>query len=63
MGTYHDAVQRTVVFRIAVIGALADSALDAFVCVAVHADLPPLLESRTVCHVLRFLRQEKLSVI
>lgn len=36
MGAHHDAVQRTVVFRIAVVSALLNGAFDTLVCFAAH---------------------------
>ena len=39
VGAHHNAVQRAVVFGVAVIGAGLDGAFDALVCMAIHNDI------------------------
>ena len=49
VGTHGDAVQRTVVFLLAVMGALADGTFDGLVGMAVHKKPPLNLDSEAVC--------------
>ena len=51
VGTDHDLVQRAVVFVAAMVGALLDSTLDAFVGMAIHKRTSFDLDSELVCTV------------
>ena len=49
MGADHDAVQRTVILVLTVMGTLTDGTFDALVCMVVHGSFLLCLDSGLVC--------------
>ena len=60
VGTHQDAVQRTVVGLVAVMGTLGNGAFDALIGIAVHNTLPPSFDFEGSMHTIRQAKSMKI---